>query len=143
MKTYIKIALFFVTFIALSAILAAIYMYNLKHTDMAKAKPDFLISASALQKAFELDEIAASKKYINKILEVSGKITSVKPADKNVVSISLLTESDISSVICTFPAISDPAKFTNGNEITLRGECSGFLMDVLMNNCAVINNKNP
>jgi hypothetical protein len=143
MKTYIKIALFFVTFIALSAILAAIYMYNLKHTDMAKAKPDFVITASALQKAFELDEIAASKKYINKILEVSGKISSIKPADKNVVSISLLTESDISSVICTFPAVSDPANFTNANEITLRGECSGFLMDVLMNNCAVINNKNP
>lgn len=143
MKTYIKIALFFVTFIALSAILAAIYMYNLKHTDMAKAKPDFIISASALQKAFELDEIAASKKYINKILEVSGKITSVKPADKNVVSISLLTESDLSSVICTFPAISDPSIFITGNEITLRGECSGFLMDVLMNNCAEINKKNP
>ena len=25
-----------------------------------------------------------------------------------------------------------------GNEITLRGECSGFLMDVLLNNCALI-----
>ncbi|MEI6049129.1 MAG: hypothetical protein WCS03_09555 [Bacteroidota bacterium] len=138
MKIYIKIALFVVIFIALSAILAALYMYNLKHTDMAKAKPDFVISATVLQKAFEDNETTASAKYINKIIEVSGKISSLKPADNNIVSISLLTESDLSAVICTFPAIADPSIFIIGNEITLRGECSGFLMDVLLNNCAVI-----
>jgi hypothetical protein len=138
MRTYVKIALFFVSFIALSAILAALYLYNLKKTDMAKAKPDFVITASALQKAFEDDETAASTKYINKILEVTGTIASVKPAENNVLSISLITGSDISSVICTFPAITDISKFRTGSEITLRGECSGFLLDVLLNYCAVI-----
>jgi hypothetical protein len=141
MKTYIKIALFVVSFIALSAILAALYMFNLKHTDMAKASPDFVITASFLQKAFEDDETTASKKYINKILEVTGKIASVKPGGNNVVSISLVTGNDLSSVICTFPAVTDLSKFIVGNEITLRGECSGFLMDVLLNNCAVIKKK--
>jgi hypothetical protein len=141
MKTYVKIALFVVSFIALSAILAALYMYNLKATDMSKAKPDFIISASLLQKAFEDNETAASAKYIDKILEVTGKIASVKPADNQNVNISLLTENDLSGVICTFPAITDTSEFRKGNEITLRGKCSGFLMDVLLNNCAVINDK--
>jgi len=138
MKTYVKVALFFVTFIALSAILAALYFYNLKSTDMAKAKPDFIVTASSLVKAFENDETKASVTYINKILEVSGKIASVKPAENSVANISLVTESDLSSVICTFPAVNDPAIFRVGDEITLRGECSGFLMDVLLNNCALI-----
>ena len=138
MKTYIKVALFFVTFIAIAAMLAALYYYNLKSTDMAKAKPDFLVTASALQKAFEADETKASVTYINKILEVTGKIASVKPAENKVVSISLVTESDLSSVICTFHAVSDPSVFKVGEEITVRGECSGFLMDVLLNNCALI-----
>jgi hypothetical protein len=141
MKTYVKIALFVVSFIALSAILAALYMYNLKHTDMAKAKPDFVITASALQKAFEVDEAAASTKYINKILEVTGTIASVKPPENNNVNISLLTENDLSGVICSFPAIADPSKFRVGYEITLRGKCSGFLMDVQLNYCAVIRKK--
>ena len=110
MKTYVKIALFFVSFIALSAILAALYMYNLKATDMSKAKPDFVISASVLQKEFEIDETAASKKYINKILEVTGTIASVKPSLKKVLSISLVTGNELSSVICTFPAVSDHFK---------------------------------
>lgn len=138
MKTYVKIALFFVTFIALAIILAALYMFNLKHTDMAKAKPDFVITATNLQKEFEDNETAASSKYTNKIIEVTGKITSIKPADNNVISITLATGSDFSSVICTFPVITDPSKLHPGNEITLRGECSGFLMDVLLNDCAVI-----
>jgi len=141
MKTYVKVALFVVAFIALSAILAALYMYNLKHTDMAKTKPDFIISAAALQQEFEDNETSASKKYINKILEVSGTIASVKPAQNNILSISLVTKSDLSSVICTFPAVSDPSEFRTGESITLRGECSGFLMDVLLNNCAVLEPK--
>ena len=142
MKTYVKIALFFVTFIALSAILAALYYYSLRKTDMAKAKPDFVITASALEKAFEDDETAASTMYINKIIEVTGQIAAVKSAENNVLSISLVTGNAHSSVICTFPAIKDPSKYRSGDEITLRGECSGFLMDVLLNNCAVIQKQN-
>ena len=141
MKTYIKVALFFVTFIAIAAILAALYFYNLKSTDMAKARPDFILTASALQKAFENDETKASLSYINKIVEVTGKIFSVKPGEKGAVNVSLATESDLSSVICTFPAINDPSVFKAGDQITVRGECSGFLMDVLLNNCAIVHQK--
>jgi tRNA_anti-like len=138
MKSYIKIALFAIFFIALSGIWFALHLYNLKHPDMAKTKPDFVITASVLEKAFEDNEIAASKIYINKILEVTGTVASVKPADNNVLSISLATGSDLSSVICTFTAVTDTSKFRTGYKINLRGECSGFLMDVLLNNCALI-----
>jgi len=138
MKTYVKIALFAVTFIALSLILAALYMYNLKHTDMAKARPDFVVSATFLQKAFDDNETAASAKYINKIIEVTGKIASIKPAENNIINISLETGDELSSIICTFSAISDPSKLKEGDDIVVRGECSGFLMDVLLNNCALI-----
>ena len=141
MKTYVKISLFVVIFIALSAILAALYLFNLKHKDLAKAKPDFVISATLLQKAFEDNEKTASGKYINKIIEVSGKIASIKAVENNIVNISLVTGSDLSSVICTFPSITDLSKFKDGDEIILRGECSGYLMDVLLNNCAVIKDK--
>jgi hypothetical protein len=138
MKTYIKILLGVVMFISLAGILAALYMYNLKHTDMAKAKPDFVITATALLKEFEDNEAAASAKYINKIVEITGTVATVKPAENNIVNISLVTESDLSSVICTFAAISDPSSVKAGDVITLRGECSGFLMDVLLNNCAIL-----
>jgi hypothetical protein len=138
MKPYIKIALFVVLFIALSGILVGLIMFNKKHPDTAKARPDFIITAVALQKEFDNNEAAASARYINKILEVNGTIASVTPADSSHLNIALKTRSDMSSIICTFPAISGSPGFKSGDEITLRGECSGFLMDVLLNNCAIV-----
>jgi hypothetical protein len=141
MKTYIKIALVVVSLFAVGGILAALYLYNLQHTDTSKVKPDFVISASLLQKEFGDNEKEASAKYINKVIEVSGKISSVKPGENNITSITLETESPFSSVICTITAGTDVSKLTEGNEITIRGECSGFLMDVLLNNCSLIQTK--
>ena len=79
--------------------------------------------------------------YINKILEVSGTIASAAPSDSAHLNISLKTGSDISSVNCVLSAVGDLSKFKPGEEITLRGECSGFLMDVLLKNCAIITNR--
>ena len=138
MKPFVKIALFVVLFIAVAGILAALIMYNKKHPDTAKAKPDFVVTATALQKEFEDNEKTASARYINKILEVNGTIGSVTLADSAHLNISLKTGSDMSLVICTFPSNGHQANFVTGNEITLRGECSGFLMDVLLNNCSEI-----
>jgi hypothetical protein len=138
MKPYVKIALLVVLLIAIGSILTALILYNKKHPDTAKAKPDFVVTATALQKAFEDNEATASTRYINKILEVRGTIVSITTADSTNTNISLKNGSDISSVICTFRKITNFTKFKTGDEITLRGECSGFLMDVLLNNCAVI-----
>lgn len=140
MKTSVKIALFVVFFIALGGILAALYMYNLRHKDLKNVKPDFVTTAIALQKEFEIGESAATTKYINKVLEINGKIESARAGEGNIINITLKTGSDFSSVICSFPSTINIEQFVIGNQITLRGECSGFLMDVLLNNCAVIEN---
>jgi hypothetical protein len=142
MKLYVKIALFAVMFIAVAAILAALYLFSMTHSDIKKAKPDFEITATQLQKEFDYDETKASIKYINKIVEVTGTIASIKPEENNSLNISLATENRISSVICTCPAIRDISEYKPGDKVTIRGICSGYLMDVLLNNCAVIEDKN-
>jgi hypothetical protein len=138
MKPLVKIALFVVFFLALAGILTTLYLYNKQHKDLEKVKPDFVISAVDLQKAFEENETSAASTYTNKVIEVTGTIESVKTGENNVLSIVLKTGNDLSTVICTFTPETDPAKFTPGNQITARGECSGFLMDVLLNNCVIL-----
>ena len=138
MKPFVKIVLFVVFFVALAGILTALILFNMQHKNLQKAKPDYVISAVDLQKAFEENESLAVSTYVNKVLEVTGTIESVKTGENNVRSIVLKTGSDFSTVICTFPRETDPAKFTPGNQITVRGDCSGFLMDVLLNNCVIL-----
>jgi hypothetical protein len=138
MKTSVKIALLVVVFVAFGGILAALYMYNLKPKDLQKEKPHFVITAAEFQKAFEENEKASSEKYINKIIEISGEIITIEAATNSSWNITLQTASDFSKVLCTFPAIRDSSVFVAGKQVTLRGVCSGFLSDVLLNNCAVI-----
>jgi hypothetical protein len=138
MKLYVKIALGVVFLIALSSILGALYLYNKKSPDLAKVKPDFVVTSVDLQKSFEENEKLASAKYINKIIEVTGKISSINPPQNNIISISLSTENDLSSINCIFALSTDPEVLNSGNTVTIRGECSGYLMDVLMKNCVII-----
>jgi hypothetical protein len=138
MKSSVKIVLFVVFFIALGGIIIALCMYNKQHKDLKKIKPDFVITATDLQKAFEDNETSATSKYVNRILEVTGVIESVNTGKENILSVMIKTGSDFSSVICTFPLTADTTKFIVGDQVTIKGECSGFLMDVLLNNCVLI-----
>jgi hypothetical protein len=138
MKPLVKIVLFSVFFLGLAGILAGLIMFNKQHKDLQKVKPDYVITAVDLQKAFEENEVEATGKFTGKILEVSGIIASAKPGVENTTSITLSTGSDFSAVICTFPATTDASTLSEGKQITIRGECSGFLMDVLLNNCVRI-----
>jgi hypothetical protein len=138
MKTSVKIALFVVFFIAVTGIGAAIYLFTKQQKDLRTVKPDFVITATDLQKTFEDNESAATAKFVNKVIEVSGIVESVNPGEGTILNVALKTKSDLSSVICTFSAGADPSKMIAGSQVTIRGECSGFLMDVLLNDCSLI-----
>jgi hypothetical protein len=138
MKSRIKIVLAVVLIITLAGIGAAVYLFNLEHKDLHRVNPDFITTASDLQKAFEENEVSATSKYVNRIVEVNGIIESIKTGEENVLNVTLKTGSDFSSVICTFPDATYQANLISGNQVTIRGECSGFLMDVLLNNCILV-----
>ncbi len=137
MKKNLKIVLILIAILALAGAAAGFYLYNLKPKDLGKVKPDFVVTSSELQSAFEENETAAVIKYVNKIIEVTGEIGSIEPGENNSVNISLKTNSSFSSVICTFPSGVDSGKVKEGSQISIRGECSGYLMDVLLNKCVI------
>ena len=137
MKTPVKIVLAIVLFVILAGIVVAFYLYNLKPKDLNRARPDYTLTASDLLKYFEENESVATAKYVNKIVEVSGEISSVKPGENNSLNISLKTDNANSSVICTLAKAADPSAFKAGSRISVRGVCSGYLLDVLLNNCTI------
>jgi hypothetical protein len=138
MKKYIKIAFYAIIIIIITGTGVGIYLFNKQHKDLKKTKPDFVMMASDLQKAFESNEALATAKYVKKVIEVSGTVASIKTGEGKSISFELKTESDLNSVICTFQSVTDLPAFKPGDTIILRGECSGYLTDVLLNNCSVI-----
>lgn len=117
------------------------YLFSKKQADLSNVKPDFVISATELQKEFEENESMATEKFTGKIVETSGEVISIIGSENGSLTVTLQTGSDLSKVICTFIAGSVPADFELGKESTVRGECSGFLMDVLLNNCVIVHAK--
>ena len=138
MKKSVKITLGALILLGLTGLGIGLYLYNKQDKNLQKADPDFVITSVDLQMAFEDDEAVALAKYVNKIIEVTGTVESIKAGEGDITSVVLKTGSGLSSVICTLSSHSDPAELVSGNEVTIRGECSGFLMDVLLNNCTII-----
>ena len=134
-----------IVFLAIiSGVAYGLYMFNLKHSDLSKVKPAFTVASTELYSAFNSDETMASAKYLNKVVEVRGSVAEVAYGSKDsTVSITLRPEGEMSGVICTFSGIQDPSQVSvkQGDIVNIRGECSGMLMDVLLNNCALVKKK--
>ena len=138
MKAGYKISLALFLVLTVTGVVIAYHLYNLTSRDMNDLKADYILSSNELVKAFEENESEASTKFINKVVEVKGEIGSINSGENNSSNVLLKTGNSASAVICTFASADDLEGYTTGEKITIRGECSGYLMDVLVNRCRVI-----
>lgn len=121
--------------LAIAAIGLAIgfYLYNKKVPGLGSVEPDFSLTADELFDAFDADETSALAKYENKVLEVTGEVVSVK-FDGTLANVILKAENAMAGGInCSFKQ--EAVNIEKGNIATIKGQCQGFLMDVVLNNC--------
>jgi hypothetical protein len=140
MRPVIRNLLLFVIILAVIGGLIGLYMYNKKNPDLSKVKADYVLQVSQLVNEFNQDETSASAKYIDKIVEVTGPVASIETTSDSTMNVTLADNNQMSGVICTFHGITNPASIEvkEGEIITVRGVCSGMLMDVLLNDCVII-----
>ena len=116
-----------------------LYLYFKTHDDLSRIKPDFELTARTLLTDFETDEAAASVRYISKIIEVTGPVADIGIGSDSTTTITIKDPGSSAGVICSFQGSNfDDIKVKKGNIATIRGECSGILFDVLLNNCVLI-----
>ncbi len=60
------------------------YLYK-EHRDIASEKGAFQVTANAIYEEFVKDEKAANAKYLDKTIEVSGKVTGVDAKENTIV----------------------------------------------------------
>jgi amino acid permease len=134
-NTVFLIAVIIFAIVAISGYL----LYNKPHRDVLKAKADFTISAHELLTEFEADANRATAKYNDKILTVTGKVESVKVTPSSA-SIQLSSDGSFYGVNCSFSnnESSNILEIKPGSEIQVKGECKGYIDDVILNNCFLI-----
>jgi DNA/RNA endonuclease YhcR with UshA esterase domain len=108
-------------------------MYNKPHVDVAEASADINTSANKILEEFSTDETTANAKYLEKIVAVKGEISEIK-IEKEKGIITLKTNDDFGSVLCHLSEKSTHKINTLkvGQTITVKGICTGYLMDVVL-----------
>ena len=131
MKAKIIIAVLFLVFAGGAT---GLYLFNMKVPGLEGIRADYQLEANDLFDAFDQDEASAMSQYENKVIEVSGKVVSVKNTDEGQANVILEAVNAMAGgVNCSF---NHPVEdLTKGELVTIRGRCQGFLMDVVLNNC--------
>jgi len=132
----------YILIIGLLGIFIGYKMYNKPHINVAKKSVDINITANTLLADFSSDETKANTKYLDKIIAVKGMVTNIEFNGEKV-AISLQTEDDFGSVVCYLvkDEFKKSAEIKEGQEVILKGICTGFLMDVILVKCVIINSK--
>lgn len=105
------------------------YMFNKPLESTMSMKADYSIEPGVLLAAFEEDEAAANSKYLDKVIEVKGQVQKIEKADDKI-AVYLETDNLMSSII--FQMEETGVQFEKGEDVTLKGICTGYLMDVVL-----------
>lgn len=118
-----------------------IYLFNMRPPDIRKKSPDFEVTVDSLVSRFEKDEDAATKAMAGKVILVSGRVVGVKMQGAEA-SMMLGSSDPLVGVTCTFypEEKSKLESITAGMMIRVKGQCTGKLIDVVMNDCSLVTN---
>jgi len=114
-----------------------IYTVYRPHRNVEGEDASATLSATSLYNEFSKNESQANQKWVGKVLEVKGTISSVTEAG-NYISLNLAAGAD-GGVNCSVLKKDMPEgdKLNKGDAITVKGKCTGFLMDVNLVDCVI------
>ena len=125
------------------ALIAAFVVYStfLKTAPyMKNLETDFKLTAIELYAQFDADETSANTKYQNKVLEITGEVVEVTSEEGGNPSISLRADG-FGVIKCTLespPSFKVLENISIGGNLTIKGECIGMLLDVLIERSIII-----
>jgi hypothetical protein len=132
--------------LALSAIvvLAGLYFVNeyfRKPADITDQQESLTVSAEKLVQQFELNEASANKQYLGKIILVNGMVSEISSLQDSALNIVL--SNGLHNISCQMDKCHQQRirQIQVGDQVAIKGICSGFLMDVQLNRCVLIKNQ--
>jgi hypothetical protein len=133
----VKRKIFIITIIVFLCFAGWVYhLFTQRRAGLNDVKADISLSAVELYNQYQSDETAANKKYLDKVVEVKGEVTDIQKTDSTL-SVEL-KGGDLGGINCGLADIIDGKDLPKkGNTITVKGKCSGYLMDVNLVDCLI------
>jgi hypothetical protein len=122
----------------LLALVFGIYLFNKKPQDVRTVQADYQLNAEELVRQFSDNEDQANQQYLDKIIQVRGRVKEITLEGYSA-TVFLDSGDPISGVTCSFYE-EEAGKLKDikvDQIITVKGKCTGKLMDVVMNNCSL------
>ncbi|MBW8331372.1 MAG: OB-fold putative lipoprotein [Prolixibacteraceae bacterium] len=138
----IKYAIIFVLVVVLIGAGVGLKMFFKPHADISKLKSEFKVEANGLIGEFEQDENAATTKYSEKVLEITGKLASKNKLQNG--TDLLMMEDEMQGISCQLDsswAATNQATIEaleTGSSVTVKGICKGYLMEIKVSPAVVV-----
>lgn len=138
-KKYIIIFVLFVSFLGAGI---ALKMFFKPHADINKLQAEYKVEANGLIGEFQKDENAATAKYSEKVLEISGKLVAKNKLPNG--TDLLVLENEMEGISCQLDSSWTKANqpviqgLEIGNPVTVKGVCKGFLMEIKVSPAVVV-----
>lgn len=112
-------------------------LYNKPHRDIASEEAAFSLTADALFDAFEADEAAANAKYLDKVVKVTGEVAEVTENSAGQAVITITAANAMLGGVSATMQEAGEADISEGETVTVKCRCTGYLMDVILVNCSL------
>jgi hypothetical protein len=110
------------------------HLYTKPHQSAASEDSAFSIDADSLFVQYQRDEHGADAKYLGKVVEVKGKIAEIQHNGQSEIWI-LAGQPGSGGINCQMFAGDKDMHHQSGDLVTVKGRCTGFLMDVNLADC--------
>jgi hypothetical protein len=144
MKTWVKILIGLIIVGVLGFIAVYVFVYNKPHPDYEKEKTDISIPARELYTAFKENDSIANSKYTGKVLEVIGSLSKTEtPEEDLTIAIIVVEQGMYGDQGVRFTMLPEHSKnimnYQPGQTITLKGLCTGFNSNVVIEKASIVN----
>ena len=122
------------------SLLFVLNLYNKPFINVNNSKANLKVTAQELLNDYHEDENLANKKYVDNIIEVKGEIAEISISRGNSI-ITLKDSNGLSSIKCHMGPENNlnVLKLRKDNQITIKGICTGYLLDIIMVRCVLTN----
>ncbi len=125
-KNWIKRTLIIAGILLLAGIGFIRYLFSQKYEDTATVKAEYSLTAVQLIQEFKTNLAVANRRYTEKIVTVTGRVSEIESADTTV-NIKMTDTTSGSYVIFTFQSqeMKMVKQIKEGDSVSLKGSCSG------------------